>query len=106
MNRFRTSVRNAASFGMAYLMTTVAARANDVGGFANTMTALQGFITGTPTKIISMVAIVVAGLALIFGEDLGVFAKRLLMVVIAVAMILGASSIAGSFFTTSGALVP
>ena len=106
MNRFRSSLHHASAFAAAYLMTTVAARASDAGGFSSTYSALQGFITGTPTKIISMIAIVVAGLALIFGEDLGVFAKRLLMVVIAISLILGATSIATSFFGTSSALIP
>jgi type IV secretory pathway VirB2 component (pilin) len=45
--------------------------------------------------VISIIAIFVAGIALIFGEDLGAFARRLLMVVIAAALIIAA----GKFFT-------
>jgi type IV secretory pathway VirB2 component (pilin) len=57
---------------------------------------LAAALTGNTAKIISVIAIFVAGIALIFGEDLGHFAKRLLMIVIAVAFLIGA----GSFVTT------
>jgi type IV secretory pathway VirB2 component (pilin) len=59
---------------------------------------LINILTGAPAKAISIIAIVVAGVALVFGEDLGAFAKRLLMVVIAVAMIVGAGSIVSTVF--------
>jgi len=59
---------------------------------------LENLLTGAPAKAISIIAIVVAGVALVFGEDLGAFAKRLLMVVIAVAMIIGAGSIVSTVF--------
>ena len=76
----------------------------DVGSsFDSPMQSLEGFLTGTPVRVISIIAIVVAGIALIFGEDLGVFAKRLLMVVIATAMIAGSVNIANTLF--GGALV-
>jgi type IV secretory pathway VirB2 component (pilin) len=106
MSRYRTYLSFAVAFGVAFLMSAVAAHASDTtgGSFSSSANALQGFITGTPTKIISIIAIIIAGLALIFGEDLGVFAKRLLMVVIAIALILGASSLTSAFFST-GALI-
>lgn len=56
---------------------------------------LYAALTGTPAMVISIIAIFVAGIALIFGEDLGAFARRLLMVVIAAALIIAA----GKFFT-------
>ena len=105
MSRIRILFNHGTAFVAAYLMTAVAARASDTANFSSSANALQGFITGTPTKVISIIAIVIAGLALIFGEDLGVFAKRLLMVVIAIALILGAASLTNNFFSTSGALV-
>jgi len=106
MSRYRIYLNFAVAFGVAFLMSAVAAHASDTtgGSFSSSANQLQGFITGTPTKIISIIAIVIAGLALIFGEDLGVMAKRLLMVVIAIALILGATSIAGNFFGSSAAL--
>jgi type IV secretion system protein TrbC len=56
---------------------------------------LYTVLTGTPATVISIIAIFVAGIALIFGEDLGAFARRLLMVIIAAALIIAA----GKFFT-------
>ncbi len=58
----------------------------------NALSSLAATLTGNTAKIISIIAIFVAGVALIFGEDLGHFAKRLLMIVIAVAFLIGASS--------------
>lgn len=95
-----------------YLASTATALASNGGGQAgtlpwdNTLGALTGILSGSIAKYISIVAIFVAGLALIFGEDLGAFAKRLLMIVIAIAFLVGASSIATSFVgSASGALV-
>ncbi|MGP6156305.1 MAG: TrbC/VirB2 family protein [Vulcanimicrobiaceae bacterium] len=67
---------------------------------------LSGFLTGSVAKYISIIAIFVAGLALVFGEDLGAFAKRLLMIVIAIAFLVGAGSFASTFIgTASGAVL-
>jgi len=63
------------------------------------LTTLTGALTGNVAKMISIIAIFVAGVALIFGEDLGHFAKRMLMIVIAVAFLVGASSFVASFST-------
>jgi type IV secretion system protein VirB2 len=72
----------------------------------NTLGALTGFLTGSVAKYISIVAIFVAGLALVFGEDLGQFARRMLMIVIAIAFLVGASSFASTFVTdASGAVL-
>ena len=54
-------------------------------------------LTGNTAKIIAIIAIFIAGIALIFGEDLGQFAKRLLMIVIAVAFLVGAGSFVTQF---------
>ena len=65
------------------------------GGALPWETPLQNLstaLTGPTAKYISIIAIFVAGIALIFGEDLGQFARRVLMIVIAIAFLLGASS--------------
>ena len=62
----------------------------------NALEVLAGALTGNTAKWICAIAIFIAGVALIFGEDLGQFAKRLLMIVIAAAFLVGA----GSFFTS------
>jgi type IV secretion system protein VirB2 len=68
--------------------------------------SLAGFLTGSVAKYISIIAIFVAGIALIFGEDLGQFARRMLMIVIAIAFLVGAGSFASTFIgTASGAVL-
>jgi len=58
---------------------------------------LANALTGTTAKIICIIAIFVAGVALIFGEDMGQFARRLLMIVIASAFLIGAGSFVANF---------
>ncbi len=53
---------------------------------------LEDVLSGPTAKVISIIAIVIAGAALVFGEDLGQFARRLMLVVLAVALIVGAAS--------------
>ena len=75
------------------------------GGAATTLPwdgalgTLAATLTGNTAKIISIIAIFVAGVALIFGEDLGQFARRLLMIVIAVAFLIGAGSFVSTIVT-------
>ena len=52
---------------------------------------LASELTGPTAGTIAIIAIFVAGLALVFGEDLGKFARTLLMIVIAVAFLVGAA---------------
>jgi type IV secretion system protein TrbC len=67
------------------------------------LTTLQGALTGNTAKVICIIAIFVAGLALVFGEDLGAFAKRLLMIVIAAAFLFGGASFISTFAFNGGA---
>jgi type IV secretory pathway VirB2 component (pilin) len=109
MGRFRSYPRLASALAIMSALATRAAVAAGNDPWSSPLQQLETFITGTPTKIISIIAIVVAGIALIFGEDLGVFAKRLLMVVIATAMITGAGSIFTTLFAgtnAGGAFIP
>ncbi|HTJ27570.1 MAG TPA: TrbC/VirB2 family protein [Candidatus Limnocylindria bacterium] len=68
-----------------------------------TLTSLQNALTGNTAKVICVIAIFIAGIALVFGEDLGHFAKRLLMIVIAAAFLLGGASFIGVFTPAGGA---
>jgi type IV secretion system protein VirB2 len=69
------------------------------------LSALAGFLTGNVAKYISIIAIFVAGLALIFGEELGQFARRMLMIVIAIAFLVGAGAFASTFIGTASGTV-
>jgi type IV secretion system protein VirB2 len=71
----------------------------DVLPWEGALGGLASALTGNTAKVISIIAIFVAGVALIFGEDLGHFAKRLLMIVIAVAFLIGASSFVNTIVT-------
>lgn len=72
----------------------------------STLKNLQGLLTGNLVKYISITAIFIGGTALIFGEDLGMFGKRILYIVIAAAAIMGAASFFGDMVTgVSGAIV-
>ena len=87
------------------VVASSAAMASQTGGgnapagtpWDSSLTTLTGFLTGSVAKYISIIAIFVAGLALVFGEDLGQFARRLLMIVIAIAFLVGGSSFAAAF---------
>ncbi len=87
----------------AALATTAGNGGVTNGGGATTLpwegalSSLATALTGNTAKIISIIAIFIAGIALIFGEDLGQFAKRLLMIVIAVAFLVGAGSFVSNF---------
>jgi type IV secretory pathway VirB2 component (pilin) len=89
-----------------FLAAATAASANITGGgggganglpWEGILQALTTALTGKTAQLICVIAIFVAGIALIFGEDLGHFAKRLLMIVIAAAFIIGAGGFVTNF---------
>lgn len=53
------------------------------------ITALSAELTGPEADLVACIAVKVAGLALIFGDDIGKFARTLLMIVIAIDLDLG-----------------
>jgi type IV secretion system protein VirB2 len=67
------------------------------------LTNFTNLLSGNMVKYVCLTALFISGTALIFGEDLGDFTKRLLSIAIAASVLLGA----GSFFTTflSGAVI-
>jgi type IV secretory pathway VirB2 component (pilin) len=83
----------------AYIVAAVdrALAINTTGGqqlpWETPLATLADELTGPTAGTIAIIAIFVAGLALIFGEDLGKFARTLLMIVIALAFLIGASTI-------------
>jgi type IV secretion system protein VirB2 len=64
-------------------------------------TSLSGPVAG----VISLIAIVVCGITLIWGGEIGDFAKKLVYVVMVIAVLVGASSLVTTLFGTSGALL-
>ncbi len=66
---------------------------------------IKNSLTGPVAGYIALIAIMVCGALLIFGGDFSGFARNLINVVIASAVILGASSIITNLFPSSGAVI-
>ncbi|MCX6130548.1 MAG: TrbC/VirB2 family protein, partial [Proteobacteria bacterium] len=62
-------------------------------------------LTGPVAGYIALIAIMVCGAMLMFGGDFSGFARNVINVVIACAVILGASSIITNLFPASGAVI-
>jgi len=108
----RLAVASAPFVCAALFLSLDSAAMASTGGTTGTLpwdgplSALAGFLTGSVAKYISIIAIFVAGLALIFGEELGQFARRMLMIVIAIAFLVGAGAFASTFIgSASGAVL-
>lgn len=65
---------------------------------------VQSF-SGPIAIAISIIGITVAGLLLVFRGEMGDFGRRMVMIVLAVSLIAGATSVFNTFFTTTGALI-
>ncbi len=93
---------------VSLLAADVALAATGGGGlpWESPLSSIKDSLTGPVAGYIALVAIMVCGAMLIFGGDFSGFAKNLINVVIACAVILGASSIVTNLFGTSGAVIP
>lgn len=66
---------------------------------------IQNSLTGPVAIAVSIMAIMVAGAVLLFGGEINEFVRRLVMVVLVVAMVAGAVSIFNTLFTAPGASI-
>ncbi len=66
---------------------------------------IKDSLTGPTAGYIALVAIFICGAILIFGGDISGFARTLINVVLACAVMLGASSIVTNLFPSSGAVI-
>jgi type IV secretion system protein TrbC len=69
--------------------------------FEDPLDTLMKSITGPVGKAISLIAIVVAGVALVMGGDFSAFAKTLCWVVLAIGIIAGAANLLDNLFNFS-----
>lgn len=69
------------------------------------LATIQASLTGPVAIAISIVAIMIAGAVLLFGGEINEFARRLIMVVLVVAVVAGAVSIFQTLFTAPGASI-
>jgi len=95
MTRLLAAAKAAAvPFLLLALATLQPALASTGGGLPwdSPLQTLQNDLTGPVATSISVLALFAAGGALVFGEELGIFVRRALMLVIAIAfLVLGAN---------------
>lgn len=62
------------------------------------LTVIRQSVTGPIAFTMSVIGIVVAGIALVFGGDLGGFIRQMVMLVLAISVVVGATNLMGSLF--------
>lgn len=91
------------------LLTGAEAFASTGGGSLPWETPLQTIstsITGPVAYAISLIGIVIAGAMLIWGGEINEFARRVIMLVLVISLIVFASNILSTLFNVSGAVLP
>lgn len=68
------------------------------------LTTIKNSVTGQVAMVISLCAIVAAGVGLVFGGEFSGFVKTLLYVVLVISIIVGAANIL-ALFSTRGMLI-
>jgi len=63
------------------------------------LTKIKNAITGPVAMVIALLAIVVAGVSLIFGSEFSDFVRKLLMLALVLALVVAASSFLTALFT-------
>ncbi len=69
------------------------------------LTTLTNSITGPIAFSISLIAIVIAGAVLAFGGELNQFARSIIILVLVIAVIVGATNFLSTLFGTTGAVI-
>lgn len=73
--------------------------------FDGPLRTLRGIFTGPVAFTVSLLGILVAGVTLVFGGEIGDFAKRMVMLVLVIALVSFAAQILTQLFGNSGATV-
>ena len=66
---------------------------------------LKNSLSGPVALSISVIAIVVTGATLVFGGELGEFARRMIMLVMVISLLVMSQNVLSGFFSTSGAII-
>lgn len=69
------------------------------------LTKLRNSLTGPVALAIALIGIVIAGGMLIFGGELGEFARRVIMLVLVLALLVMANNVLSGFYGSSGAVI-
>jgi type IV secretion system protein VirB2 len=94
-------------FILALLVSPAAASTG--GGSLPWETPLQTIadsITGPVAYAISLIGIVVAGAILVWGGEINEFARRMIMLVLVISLIVFATQVLSTLFNVSGAVLP
>lgn len=83
------------------LATSIAHAANTAGGglpYESWLTSLRNSVTGPVAFTLSVLGIVVAGAALVFGSDLSGFFRSIIFLVLVMSLLMGSQSLISNFF--------
>jgi type IV secretion system protein VirB2 len=69
------------------------------------LTTIMTSLTGPVALAVSLIAITVTGGVLVFGGDLGEFARRSILLVLVIGLIVAAASVLSTLFGTTAAVV-
>lgn len=104
----RKGFRNLSAAAFCWFMIGVAKASSAGGGdlpWEGPLKKIADSLTGPVALAISLIAFVVAGGTLVFGGELSEFARRAVMVVMAVAFLVLGSQFMSTLFGVSGALI-
>ena len=91
------------------LFAAAASRASASSGaglpWEGALAKIQQSLSGPVAMSISIIAVVVAGGMLIFGGELGDFARKVIMLVLVISLLVAANSIISTLFSTGGAML-
>ena len=102
------AILRSAAFVVLYCALTSVALAAGGGGlpWESPLQTVRDSLAGPVAMGISVIALVVAGGTLVFGGELGEFARKTLMLVLAIALIAGGTGLITRLFPTmTGALI-
>lgn len=103
---FKQFLKNLAASLLAFLAAPALAGTTTGLPWESPMQTVANSLTGPTAMYMSLVGIAVAGGMLIWGGELGDFARRMLMLVLVIALLVGATSVLSTLFGASGAVIP
>ena len=104
LNRVRYALATASTFAFVALATAPAHAAGSNMPWEQPLNQILQSVEGPVAKVISVIVIIVTGLALAFGETAGGF-RRLIQIVFGLSIVFAASSFFLSFFQFGGGVL-
>ena len=92
--------------GIVVALTASTSRATTTGlPWEGPLTMIKDSLTGPVALAISLIAILVCGAMLIFGGEIGDFAKKLIMLVLVISLVVGGASMLSTVFGFTAAVL-